>query len=161
MSKTSMIVRYLRNRYRLPNYALFFEVVEKISVDSERRADAIAVNLNDGTTIGFEIKASRSDWLRELKQPEKAECFAKQVNEFYIVAPYEVLQFDEIPENYGWLMPGSTKVQKKAVRRDVTVSMDLMTVLLRSAALICEKYERVRGIVESSLYEHVNKESEQ
>jgi hypothetical protein len=157
MSKLETCVRYLRERYCLPHYALFFEVQDKIGLDMKRRADAIAVCLSDGSTICFEIKVSRGDWIRELKQPEKSACFAEQCNEFYIVATSDVLHLEEIPEGYGWIDPLMSRKQKKAVRRDVEVSNDLMAVLLRSAALTCEKYERVCEIVQSSLFAHVKK----
>jgi len=148
--KTAAIARYLRERYYLPKYALFFEVPDKIGNDSTRRADAIAVQLDSPThdIIGFEIKASRSDWLRELKQPEKSALFAKQCNEFYIVAPHEVVYVDEIPQGYGWIIPGTSRWGRTAERNIVSECMqrDLMYCLLRSAALTCEKYEKIRGI---------------
>jgi len=160
--KAAKIALYIRERYSLPRYALFFEVPDQIGSNSTRRADAIAVQLDSPLhdLIGFEIKTSRSDWLRELKQPEKSECFAKQCNEFYIVAPHEVIQEGELPNGYGWIIPGVIRVRHKAERRIVSpdVQRSLTYCLLRSAALTCEKYEKIRRIIDSSLYEFITKE---
>ncbi len=49
----------------------------------------------------FEFKASRSDWLRELKDPEKADGICQQVHEFYVVAEPDVVDRGEVPEAWG------------------------------------------------------------
>jgi len=90
---TKQIQKRLQERYRLPNWALFFEVTEKLGVNSTRRADAIAVSLTESPCriLGFEIKVNRSDWLKELKNPDKSSKFINLCNEFYIVADRDVV----------------------------------------------------------------------
>ena len=162
MSTTTYIEQFMRRRYRLPQWALFFEVPNAIGI-SYRRADAIAVSLDvhtRGRVLGFEFKVSRNDWLRELKQPEKAACFAEKCNEFYIVAPQDVVYRDEVPEKWGWWCPVTSKRLKKPAKNPddnlrteliSTLDLDLMCILLRRAALNCEKYEAIRRIVNSSV----------
>jgi len=41
--------------------------------------------------MGFEIKAGRGDWLRELKDPGKAEGIAAYCDQWWVVAPAEVI----------------------------------------------------------------------
>jgi hypothetical protein len=156
MSKNSFIEQFMRGRYRLPSWALFFEVPDCIGF-SNRRADAIAVSIDihtRGRILGFEFKANRSDWLRELKQPKKAACFAEKCNEFYIVASQEVIyDIKEIPEGYGWLDPYINRRRKKATQSESNFDLEMMCILLRRAALMCEKYEAIRRIVDSPAYD--------
>jgi hypothetical protein len=99
------------------------------------------------------VKRNRSDWLRELKQPKKAACFAEKCNEFYIVASQEVIYSkEEIPEGYGWIDPLFNRCRKKTVPSENNLDLEMMCVLLRRAALTCEKYEAIRRIIDSSVY---------
>ena len=51
---------------------------------------------------GFEIKVSRSDLLKELKSPEKAEEIFKYCDEWYLVVANNILkETDEVPDNWG------------------------------------------------------------
>jgi hypothetical protein len=53
---------------------------------------------------GFEIKSYRGDWLRELKNPAKAEGIASCCNYWWIVAGnLEIVQTGELPEPWGLL----------------------------------------------------------
>lgn len=156
MSTTTYIEQFMRRRYRLPQWALFFEVPNAIGI-SYRRADAIAVSLDvhtRGRVLGFEFKANRNDWLRELKQPEKAACFAEKCNEFYIVAPQDVVYKEEVPEPYGWLDPSrNRRIKIATLNHGNMLDLDLMCILLRRAALNCEKYEAIRRIIDSPVYD--------
>ncbi len=69
-------------------------------------------------TGGFQ---SRSDFLRELQQPEKhlwcKECF----HYFWFVAPKDVVHsIEELPAGAGWMCPAGTKlcIKKHATRND-------------------------------------------
>lgn len=76
--------------------------------NSSRTADAIAMALwpSRGLVLhGFEIKTSRSDWLRELKNPAKAEVFATLVDYWWLaVADANVVAAGELPEGWGLLV---------------------------------------------------------
>src|SRR3954468_2546806 len=57
-------------------------------------ADAIAMSLwrSRGLRLhGFEVKCSRSDWLYELKHPEKAESFIRYVHHWWMVVADETI----------------------------------------------------------------------
>ena len=52
---------------------------------------------------GHEIKASRSDWLRELKQPHKARLSKMRCDFWWLVAPKGVAEEEELPNGWGFL----------------------------------------------------------
>jgi len=65
-------------------------------------ADGLLVECwGDNQRTGFEIKISRSDFLKELKQPGKRKKLVQLTNHFYFVAPERMLNKDEIPEDSG------------------------------------------------------------
>jgi hypothetical protein len=93
----------LQKRFTAPEWALLEEVAPATG-GGTRYADAIAVNLwnSRGHAIhGFEIKVSRSDWLRELKQPEKAEPIYRYCDYWWILAPRGIINPGELPSNWG------------------------------------------------------------
>lgn len=73
---------------------------------SARTADALAMSLWPSRGLhlyGFEIKVDRSDWLRELTDPEKAEDIFGFCDYWYIVAPAGIVNRDEMPKTWGLL----------------------------------------------------------
>lgn len=54
---------------------------------------------------GFEVKVSRSDWLRELADPSKAEAWKQFCQHWWLVAPRDVVKPGELPEGWGHLAP--------------------------------------------------------
>lgn len=95
----------LRKRYASPEWALLMEVAPATG-GGTRYADAVAVNLwsSRGHAVhGFEIKVSRSDWLRELKDPSKAEPVFRYCDYWHIVAPKGVVKDGELPPTWGLL----------------------------------------------------------
>jgi len=112
----------LRARYPADRYALFFEVPDAVSVDARRRIDAVAVGVwkSVGRSItGFEFKASRSDWLREVKQVNKADPFIAICDQFFLVTTdATIAKIDEIPACWGWLSctPNGLRVQRPATK---------------------------------------------
>ena len=93
----------LRIKYAAPEWALLEEVHNRTG-GGTRSADAIAMNLwesNAFRIIGFEIKVSRSDWLRELKDPSKADVIAAYCDMWFIVATSDIVKEDELPPNWG------------------------------------------------------------
>ncbi|MHB1297272.1 MAG: hypothetical protein ACYC0B_01985 [Gemmatimonadaceae bacterium] len=90
-------------RYAMPEWHLEEEVTFL-----GRRLDAVAFGLWKGggrayRTIGFELKVSRADWLRELSQLEKAAGWMAAVDQFVIVAPKEMIPPSELPVGWGLL----------------------------------------------------------
>ncbi len=87
---------------------------------SRRRADAILLRYRRGP-IGFELKTSRSDWLRELAEPKKHKPLLDLAGQLFFVSPNGVILEHEIPDGTGlyWANPlsGGLKLKAKADRR--------------------------------------------
>lgn len=99
MSSEAGVVKLIKQRWCMPEWATF----SNVEVEGGY-ADAIAVNLwrsRGYKVIGFEVKTARSDWLRELKDPAKAERAAKFCHEFYVVADPGVVKPGELPLGWG------------------------------------------------------------
>lgn len=76
------VVAALRERYPAPEYAFFTEVPDEVGFGNRMDALAMAMWRSRGLEIhGFEIKCSRSDWLREKKRPHKADGFFSRSGE--------------------------------------------------------------------------------
>lgn len=119
---TSQLEKLLAARYPREQYALFFDVPDNIGMHSKRRADAICIGLwqSNGRLIdGFELKVSRSDWLRELKHVQKADPFIERCDRWWLVtADATIAKPEEIPECWGWMSATKTglRVQRPAPR---------------------------------------------
>lgn len=118
--KTSKIKLSIKRRYDAPEWSLAFELA---SPDG-RRADAVAVNTfpsRNFKVIGFEFKASRSDWLSEKNEGAKADYFVNAVDEWYVVAWSGVVKESELPEGWGLLelKPNSEQIWTQ-VESDLT-----------------------------------------
>jgi len=96
----------VRKRYAPPEWVCMLEVAPSTG-GGTRYADAVAMNLwssRGHAIVGMEIKVSRSDWLRELKKPEKAEeSVYRFCDQWFIVAPKGVVKDGELPPNWGLL----------------------------------------------------------
>lgn len=100
--KTSKIKLSLKRRYDAPEWAVAFELASP----DQRRADAIAVNTfpsRNFKVIGFEFKASRSDWLAEKREGAKSDYFVNACDEWYVVAWSNIVNEDELPDGWGLL----------------------------------------------------------
>lgn len=72
---------------------------------TRRRADALFLgmtNSNGKMLHGYELKVSRADWLRELKDTTKSDAWADECHSWTVVtgAP-GIVQEDELPHGYG------------------------------------------------------------
>ena len=106
------VVEALRRRHGHPGYswAFFAEVrcgtgwVGRGVRNPEQRIDAWAISLWPSRGVGpvaYEVKVSRADWLRELKQPRKREQAMALSQEFFVAAPAGVVRVDELPAGCG------------------------------------------------------------
>lgn len=59
---------------------------------------------------GFEIKVSRSDWLTELRDPTKADAWRRYCDQWWLVAPRDVVRGD-LPEGWGHLAPAGASLR--------------------------------------------------
>ncbi len=58
----------------------------------------------------FEVKVSRSDFLNELSHPEKHQWCLDCFHQFWIVAPKDIVQIEELPARVGWMYPRGDKL---------------------------------------------------
>jgi hypothetical protein len=122
----------------------------------EGYADAIAMELTKSRGLklnGFELKVSRNDWLKELKNPHKAEFFWEHCDRwFLVVGDKDIVQEGELPDTWGLIAPrgnGLTVVKAAPINENVKPIADrlFLASLLRagvSAAPSRRKLEEVR-----------------
>jgi hypothetical protein len=86
--------------------------------------------------IGHELKVTRSDWLAELRDPDKAGAFLPHVAEWWlVVADRSIVRDGELPEGWGLLAPAGGQLRAvvpPARQRQLPVPLGLMAALLRS-----------------------------
>lgn len=95
-------------------YSVLFEVRNAMGFSANRSIDAVVMSLWPSLGLelmGMEIKASRSDWLRELKDPKKSSDVFPYFDRWYLVAPDDVARMDEIPAPWGWMAPDGDKLR--------------------------------------------------
>lgn len=71
-----------------------------------RTADFLAQDLWDAKGLllhGHEVKVSRSDWLRELADPDKAESIKRYCDRWWLVVPDRRIVRDDLPPGWGLL----------------------------------------------------------
>lgn len=143
---TQAIRQALRTKYCAPEWALLEEVRHRAPDGGERSADAIATNLwqsNNYKIVGFEIKSSRSDWLREIKDPSKADVISSMCDEWVIVTAPGIVQTDELPEAWGLMeLKGNglhTKVKPPKLSAPKAITRNFLASLLRRAVTVGEQ----------------------
>src|SRR5579859_3147977 len=90
-----------------PRYAVAAQVRSQAGHYARRTADFVAMDLWPSARLtlhGHEIKVSRSDWLRELKDPSKAAEFIPYMNSWWVVVPdARIVRDGELPDDWGLL----------------------------------------------------------
>lgn len=112
---------------------------------SGRRADAVHIGLwasrGAGTVEVCELKVSRADWLKELKDPKKAEAWWPYCHAFWLVVPCEgIVRDDELPKGWGLMMPSGRgrrfKVLVKPEEREAQLTPALLRTLLTNTETV-------------------------
>jgi hypothetical protein len=127
-------------------YVVAEQVRSHASFDARRTADFIALDTWKSSNFalhGHEVKVSRSDWLRELKEPEKAAEFIPYLNYWWVVVPAPaIVKTAELPDWWGLmtLAGGQLRALKRARRQEaapltMTRMVALMRAVQRTAAL--------------------------
>lgn len=121
---SEQLIERLKARYPMENgWALVQQVRDSTGFANDERSgrlvDALVFNLwpSRGLTLfGFEVKVSRHDWKRELKDETKAGVFMQFCQHWFLVAPDDVAMPEEIPATWGWIVPwgDSLKAKKEA-----------------------------------------------
>lgn len=126
-------------------YAVAEHVRSHASFDARRTADFIAMDLWKAGKLdlhGHEVKVSRSDWLRVLKDPSKAAEFIPYVNRWWLViADASMVRDGELPGGWGLLelaSPGTRyplRLVRRAPRREaLPLTPTRLAPLLRAVA---------------------------
>ena len=141
----------LRARYPMPEYVLMEEVANSTGGPARRAADAVAVSLwpSRGLNItGFEIKTARNDWLRELKEPAKAEEIAQYCDYWFMVTTPDIIKPGELPAGWGHMEWSGARwkfVAPAPRRENITpLSRGFVAAMMRRAGEIDERVIRER-----------------
>ena len=142
--KAEDLVALLRNRFEskngLYNQAVVLEQVpDGTGMNQNRWIDVAVFEMwpSKGLTrSAFEIKVSRSDFIRELQNPDKHKWCRDSFHEFWFVASKDVIQIEELPVGIGWMYPhgGRLCVARNAIRNATpTLTDELLAGFMRSA----------------------------
>lgn len=150
-------------RYEPPEWRLEHEVTL-----AGRRLDVVAFNLFQSRqfrVVGFELKVSRGDWLRELADVRKNEEWCRVVDDFYIVTAPKIIAKDEVPAGWGHLELCGSRMMKRAVPSSAPISPTLpREVVARFLARQAEKHEhertREREQMRRDIYTHLRDQAQ-
>lgn len=154
---TDRVYQALANRFAPPAHAVITEVPDATGYGKTRTADALVMSLwpSRGLTLsGVEVKASRSDWVKERDDPSKAEAIARYCDYWYLaVGDPSIVQPGELPETWGLLVPHgeSLKVAKEPAKLSpVPIDREFLASLFRVIAIgpagaIRREFERGRS----------------
>ncbi len=122
-------------------YAVAAQVRSHAGFDARRTADYVAMDLwpSKGLLLhGHEIKVSRSDWLTELKHPEKSAEFIPYMNCWWLVVSDRSIVHDgELPAGWGLMAMNGPylRICKHAKRREAKpLTPSRLAALLRAVA---------------------------
>ncbi len=99
-------------------YAFLTHVRNDGGFSATRTFDAVAVSLwpSRGYAIDvFEVKVSRSDWMRELKDPAKSEAAWEIGDRFWICATAGVVDPAELPQGWGLIEAYGAKITDSGI----------------------------------------------
>lgn len=117
----------LERRHAAPAWAFLRQVPSATGMVNGRTIDGLAMSLYPSLGLelhAFEVKVQRSDWLRELAQPDKSLPWVSACERFWVVAPAGVVRGGELPESWGlmtWSVRGgvgAVRVTDRAKRRE-------------------------------------------
>lgn len=123
-------------------------------LESRRICDYMAMDLWTGYGVeagpklhGHEVKVSRSDWLTELRDPEKAEAFAVYCDYWWlVVSDKAIVKPGELPSGWGLMVSHgrSVRVSVPAVRRDpLPMPRSLQATLTRAVTKTSVRLDRL------------------
>ena len=62
---------------------------------------------------GVEVKATRADWLAELREPAKADACIRICRRWWVLAPPDVVKREELPQGWGLLVPSNSGLRRE------------------------------------------------
>lgn len=107
--KASEVIDCLRFMFPENAYAFLTEVGNSTGFECKRHADVIVMSLWPSRgleIIGMEVKVNRSDWVKELSSPQKAEVIFEKCDRWYlVVGDEEIVKDGELPKGWGLMIP--------------------------------------------------------
>lgn len=119
------------------------------------RLDAWATNRSwsSACSFGYEVKVSRSDFLNDRKWPQ----YLPYCNEFYFVAPQDLIDPSELSAECGLIVVSKTNTRlftkKKAPRRDVVIPEDFYRYILMCRVEIKSEWKPNNGKPDRAFWE--------
>lgn len=117
---TATLEEMIGKRFPAPGWCVLWEVANGTGYKTKRHADAVAIGIwpSHGYAIhGVEIKRTRTDLVREFKDPSKADAVGRYCDHWWLVlADPKLADGIEIPPTWGVLAPKRQllRVVKKA-----------------------------------------------
>ncbi len=149
------VLEALKTKFSGTDYAFLTEVPAVIGGQS-RRIDALTMGLWQSRGLdlsAYEIKVNRSDWLSELKKPEKAEEINKYTDFMWLViSDAKIAKMEEIPQKWGLMVYKSEKlwIEKKAERLNpIPITREFLAAMLRVA---CQSDRNIENEISNKLY---------
>lgn len=144
MTTANDIIARLKARYSMEKWMSFVELRASAGCQgygpSIRTIDFAAIHRwqsRDHRFVCVEVKVSRSDWRRELEQPEKRKPWQAMADEFWFAAPSKVIPVAELPNGCGLMETWGDKlrIKRAAVPNDDATgpTPDAWVMLLRNA----------------------------
>jgi hypothetical protein len=118
---TADLMDRLRRHYIKPGVGLSGGVFVPecgLNGTTSRRCDAVYVGFTSTSgrlLVGHEVKATRSDWLHELDQVQKADVWADQCHAWWLVTAPDVVRDGELPAGWGHMVPGPSATRMKVL----------------------------------------------
>lgn len=150
MTSEQIIDLLVARRYEPPEWFTLREVPP--NKGAARHLDLVAWNTFSSRGLrvdGIEVKVSRSDWLRELKNAEKAERTFAMVERFFVAAPESVVKLDELPPEWGLIEVRGERlfnVRVPAVRERGPYSKGEVVGIMRRVQATWYETEKVRAL---------------
>lgn len=121
MTERALLDALQAARYPGSSWAFIRHVNEGTGARAGRILDALAMSLWPSRGLhlhGIEAKCHRSDWLRELDQPAKADGWVMACHAFYLATPPGVAKIEELPTGWGLIEVGDkVKVLRESEQR--------------------------------------------
>ncbi|MFI0718894.1 hypothetical protein [Streptomyces sp. NPDC021224] len=128
-----------------------------------RRADAVHIGLWQSRGAGridvCELKTSRSDFLRELNDPAKAEAWWPYCTAFWLVVPHvSIAGPNDLPPGWGLMVPTGRgrrfKTVVKPAERTPLIDVPLLVTLLKNTETVrTNALQRLRGEMTHQAYQ--------
>lgn len=119
MTESEIFQLLKKLEFTAKSHVLMPHVRDATGFAGTRTADAVAFGLwpSRGMEVeGIEIKVSRSDWLRELKEPQKAQEIFQYCDRWWLVVPdKDIVKQDELPSTWGMMVVKDNKIAKKVL----------------------------------------------